>query len=304
MKKLTRALLLAVLAPLALPAFGQEAGREGMVFLCLRGDARSSALGCAETALTEGESALFGNPAGAAQRRQIAISDTLLFFPAGFFGETLAGVWPAGQHGILGASLFLLRHDALPVTTEVQPDGTGSYAAFFDVELSVMAGQWLTEVWGVGMAMRVMHEQMGDLQTKAAAVDLGVIRIVSPELTVGLGARSLGRVIRSENLADSLPFSLDAGLRYSPPELPARLYVGGQMRPFGLSSGGFGVEIGEYYGCLARAAVEWREDGWVGYAGGVGFHLDMWHMDYTVAPVGGLGYMNRLSLSVRFGEGK
>ncbi len=273
-------------------------GREGMLFSRLSGDARSAALGAAASALAEGESALFANPAAAALRRERAFGVTHLQWLEGFFGETLTAQMPVGIEGTLGASVFFFLHEALPVTTEVLPDGTGGRAGIFNMEASLLGAQWVTNQIAVGASLRVLHEEVGELLSEAMAVDLGGLYVLSPDLTLGAGVRGLGRILREGRAWDPLPLSLNLGGRYESPYWPVRVYAGGAYSVYGPSRGGVGVEAGEWY--LVRTMVQMQERGRIAFAFGIGARQDMWGLDYTFAPAGPIGFAHRITLSIRF----
>jgi hypothetical protein len=274
-----------------------------MLFARLAGDARGAALGEALRAVAEGPAALTGNPAGAALAPGLTAGDTLLLWPAGFTGETLFAQWDAGRRGTMGAALFVLWHDALPITTEELPDGSGELAPLLDVEAAWLASSWVGERQAVGAAIRVRHERTGPAQHEALAADVGAIRMLFPELALGAAVRGLGATLRSPATRDPLPLSLDAGVRYAPEEWPVRAYAGAAWRPAGPAAVSLSAEIGEIAGLSARATVE-AAGGALGFAAGAGARLDLWQLDYAFAPVGSIGTMHRFTLRLLLSPGR
>jgi hypothetical protein len=235
-------------------------------------------------------------------KRDNTFGITHLSWVNGFFGETVAGQMPVGLGGTLGAAAFVFFHDALPVTTETLPDGTGALAQIVNIEASLAGGQWVTDTFAVGAGARVLHEEAGDTSSEAMAIDVGVLGIVGMDFAVGAAVRGIGRIIRAGAQADAFPLRVSVGGRYESPDWPVRVYAGGFFSPYGVSAGGVGVEAGEWHGGSLRSMVQVDEDGKVGFAAGVGARWDMWALDYAFAPASALGYAHRLTLSIRFGR--
>lgn len=292
----------AAAAVLAGPALAGFTGREGDLFVTLAGDARSAALGPAGGPTAEGESALFGNPAAMALRREWGFGASHLAWTDGFYGETVTVEAPAGRTGVLGASAFVFLHDPIPVTTEVLPDGNGALNTLLDAQFTLLAAAWVTEVVAVGASTRAVHAQAGDDLTEALAVDAGILVVLSPEWSAGAAARGLGQILKAPGTQDPFPLTWDAGARYAPLELPVRGFAGASFAAWGPIRGGAGVETGEWYGGTLRLEADLAERGVWAYAIGLGAHHDMWSLDYTFSPAGALGFAHHITLSIRFGR--
>jgi TolB-like protein len=292
---------LAVLGLFAGVASAAPAAREGMLFSKLAGDARLSALGSPGTALAEGPSAMFANPAAAVLQRELAAGLTHLSWPLGFYGETLSFQKPVGLDGVAGASLFLFMHSAVQETSALLPDGTGGMIDLYDGVLTITGSQWATDTFAFGVSARALFEKIGTTLTMGMALDLGVLWAAYPDLTFGATARGLGRIIRAQKARDPMPNGLSLGARYEIPGLPLRVYAGGTLAGYGPGSGGLAVEAGEFYGLSVRGMLEGVETGNLRGAFGLGARRDMWAVDYAFSPVAVLGYAHRISLGLRFG---
>ncbi len=279
-----------------------QAGAEGFLLSRTAGDARAAALGGAADPLPEGLAATAANPAGLALRREKAFADTLLSWPSGFVGDTLGGELPAGDAGGIAASLTLLRHESLPVTTEIRPDGTGGLVGILSGELTLVGGQWISEQQAAGVALRLLHEELGDRKTEALAADAGLVRVLAPEWTAGVAVRGLGRIIRAAASRDPFPLAVLGGVRYELPDLPARAYAAADWQPYGSNGVAFGAEGGELFGIALRLGVAVRAATGTRVTGGLGYHAGLWAFDYAYAPVADLGVAHRLTLSLRFGS--
>lgn len=297
-----RAALAAAACLAAAGAFAGVPGREGAIVPLLAGEARGAALGAPAAALAEGSAALFGNPAALALEPGMAFGITHLAWTDGFFGETLTAALPAGHGAAFGVAAFVLVHEAVPLTSELLPDGTGEDAGLLHGTAALASAQSLTESFSAGAALRVIHEQLGTDLTEGLAADLGAVWTISPEFRAGVTVRGLGLLVQPRAVRDPLPASLEASLRVDLSELavPARAYLGGRLPARGVPAGGIAVEGGEFFGASLRFRLEAREFEGLNWGLGAGFHRDLWRLDYAVAPAGGLGWSHRFGLTVRF----
>lgn len=278
-----------------------EPGAEGFLFTRLAGDARGAALGGAVDPLAEGLAAPAANPAGLALRRERAVADTVVLRPLGFVGDSIGVVWPAGEGGVAGTVSFL-HHDALPVTTEELPDGSGGLAGILGVEVEITGAQWLNEERAFGLSLRVLREELGERRTAAGAADAGMVWAVSPDLSAGAAVRGVGRVIADSAVRDPFPLSVLAGARYEVPDWPARGFAAVDWAPSGPAGAAAGVEAGELAGFLLRGSVAVRQDSSARLAGGAGFRGGLWSFDYAYVPVPLLGGAHVLTVSLKLGR--
>ena len=294
--------LIVAVALLVTTAFGANPGREGMLFARTSSDARGAALGSAGMAVSEGLSALYANPAGAALQRSLAFATTYQSRPGGFQGGSLLGLYPVGDEACAAASVSFLTHKDFRVTTEAVPDGTGDLANYLGVDGEVLGTQWIGEDMAAGVGLRFLHEDLAGATAEGFAVDTGLVYNINPALTVGAAVRRLGQEVKAKSVRDPFPFSVLLGGRLALDPSPLKIYAGGNYLPSSVSSGGVGVELGEVSGVFLRGSGEWRETGSAGFAFGVGVRSEMWNVDYTWSSAGALGGINRVTLLLRFSE--
>lgn len=205
---LTSALAVALVAALAvpahaqlIPAFGSDrAGTSGFQFLKVPVDARSAALGETVAANAFDASALYWNPALAAQidRPQIGFSHTEYFADVRL--EYLAGIYHLPGSGLtIGASVQALNSGDMDVTTEFQQGGTGETFRFIDVAAGLTVAQQLTDLFSYGVTAKWVHESVAGLSANTAVLDLGVF------YRVGDTGAQMAVVIRN--------FGIDAALQ-------------------------------------------------------------------------------------------
>jgi len=159
-----------------LPSYGRDrAGTSGFQFLKIPVDARSAALGETVVAGAFDASALFWNPALAAQigTAQVGVGHTAYFVDIRL--DYLSLIYPVGWSGLtLGLSLQALDSGEMPVTTEFEPYGTGEMFRFRDLALGVSVAQPLTDLFSYGVTARYVRESVAELVAQTLLFDLGI----------------------------------------------------------------------------------------------------------------------------------
>jgi len=159
-----------------LPALGGErAGTSGFQFLKIPVDARSSSLGNSVVASADDASALFWNPALAAQLGgpQVGFYHTAYFVDVSL--SMVAASYPVGNSGFtVGATLQTLFSGEMDVTTEFQPFGTGESFSLTDMALGLTVSQSLTDLFSYGVTARYLRESVIEVSASTVVFDLGV----------------------------------------------------------------------------------------------------------------------------------
>ena len=152
---------------------GQRAGISTAQFLKIGVGGRATAMGDAFVAVANDASALYWNPAGLAQtkRNEIIIShnEWLVDIRHQFIG----GIYHLSSNDVVGVSLTALHMDDMPVTTEVQPFGTGEYFSFGDIAIGVTYSRRMTEQFSFGGTVRYIEETLDKLKMRGIMIDLG-----------------------------------------------------------------------------------------------------------------------------------
>lgn len=193
------ALAVPLAAPLAqaqvLPSFGNDrAGTVGFQFLKVPADARSIALASSGVSTANDASALFWNPALAAETtgRQAMLARANWFEGPLFSTNYVAATVPVGSF-TLGASLQALDSGEMDVTTEFQPDGTGERFRLVDLALGATVSQKLTPQFAYGVTVKGVRESVAGLSTTTAAVDVGIhYRVGTTGARMAVAIRNFG----------------------------------------------------------------------------------------------------------------
>jgi hypothetical protein len=192
-------LTLLVLAPMAraqvLPAFGTDrAGTVGFQFLKLPSDARAIGMGNAGVTTADDASALYWNPALAAQAPGTRVAaGRVAYYDGPLFTTNFAGVTTPLGGFTLGLSLQTLDSGPMDVTTEFDPDGTGEQFRFVDVAAGATVSQALTDLFSYGVTARYVRESVAGLTTQSAAADVGIFyRIGTTGARMGVAIKNFG----------------------------------------------------------------------------------------------------------------
>ena len=195
----TTAVLLALVAALPvsaqiLPSFGGDrAGTSAFQFLKIPVDPRGAALG--ETAVSNANdaSALFWNPALAAQggRTEVGLASAMYFADVAL--HYAAGYTRVGPI-TLGVSIQALDSGEMPVTTEFSgPEGTGETFRLVDLAVGLTVSQALTDLFSYGVTAKYVRESVAGVSTKAGLLDLGVFyKIGDTGVQLGVAIRNFG----------------------------------------------------------------------------------------------------------------
>ncbi len=178
-----------------LPTFGGDrAGTSGFQFLKIPVDARSAALGQTVVANAFDVSALFWNPALAAQRGgfQVGLSHTSYFADVNLDYAAAMYELPGTQLTI-GASMQVLGTDEMQVTTELQPFGTGETFRFSSMAAGLTIAQRLTDLFSYGVTAKLVRESTAGITTNTGLLDLGIFyRVGATGIQMAVAVRNFG----------------------------------------------------------------------------------------------------------------
>jgi len=176
-----------------IPDFGSDrAGTSGFQFLKITVDPRAAAMGETVAANAFDASALFWNPALAAQapRAQIGFSHAAYYADV---AVSYAAAYRRFGSFTLGLSLQALNSGEMDVTTEFRPYGTGEQFRWIDMGIGLSVAQRLTDLFSYGVTARYVRESVAGLVTQTAVFDLGVFyRIGDTGAQMAVAMRNFG----------------------------------------------------------------------------------------------------------------
>ncbi len=137
---------------------------------------RDIAMGNSTVAVTSGPEALFWNPAGiAGALKDVTLYASHMNYIADIGVECVSASVNIPDIGALALQLKALSIGDIPLTTALNPDGTGQTfkPQFFTVGLTY--GRQLTDRIRVGFTAKLISEQMAEVSATGYAFDAGVI---------------------------------------------------------------------------------------------------------------------------------
>ena len=173
---------------------GDRAGTSGFQFLKIPIDARSASLGETVVANISDVSALFWNPALAAEldNTHIGLSHVEYFSDVTLNFAGLSYHLP-GSSLTLGLSVQTLASGSMDVTTEFQPFGTGETFSLFDMAIGLTVAQSLTDLFSYGVTAKYVQENVAGVTQATAVFDLGIFyRVGTTGAQMAVAVRNFG----------------------------------------------------------------------------------------------------------------
>ena len=157
-----------------MPTLGaQRAGTASVQFLKIGVGARAGAMGESFVAVANDASALYWNPAGISQFSddQVIFSHTAWLVDVQH--EFMGAVYHLSADDAIGLSFTTLHTEDMPVTTELQPLGDGTYFHYGDVAVGLTYSRKLTSQFSFGGTVRFFEETLDVLKMRGTVVDMG-----------------------------------------------------------------------------------------------------------------------------------
>ncbi len=157
-----------------LPVLGaQRAGTAAAQFLKIGVGARATAMGDAFVAVANDASALYWNPAGITQfqTNEVVLAETNWF--ADIQHQFIGAVYHLSLDDAIGVSVTSLHMDDMQVTTEFEPQGTGTYFSYGDLAAGLTYSRKLTTQFSFGATVRYVQETMDVLKMRGVVIDFG-----------------------------------------------------------------------------------------------------------------------------------
>lgn len=222
---------------------GQRAGISAMTFLKMDVSPRSAAMGGANNCLSGDAYSAFTNVATMAEVKEFNIALSNTFWASGINHAALGVVKPT-KIGNFGVSMAYLSSGAMPVRTEFQPDGTGEYFYASSYSIGVNYAKQLTDAFSYGASLKVVREQLAQLNTTTPAIDLGFLyRTDYKDLSFAVNIQNFGfnSKLNGNWTIDSTFYNKPANIDNYPP--PTVFQLGISMIPFKTESQSLTVAV-------------------------------------------------------------
>ncbi|MBI5883676.1 MAG: PorV/PorQ family protein [Elusimicrobia bacterium] len=287
------------------PAWAMAGPSSGdpLQFLLHDSNARASALGGAYTALAADSNALFYNPAGLGLARRYEGSMMHDEFITNSHQDSV-GICVKQGFGLSGNYRAFTN---IPKTTVDNPWGAGlGRYGISSLALGMGYGKAVLPNLSFGVGYKYIYEQIDDIASNSHAVDVGVLLVPRPRMSLGFAVQNLGPPLRFNATTENLPLNFRWGAAYGFDMGGAAFTVSvdGMRQREDRTHVGSGIE-GVFLKMLAfRLGYSSRNDGGPGITWGGGVKYKTLSFDYAVAPYGKLGWSHRAGATFRWGGGE
>ncbi len=301
------------------PARAGGAGYAGASFLKFSPSPRGTGMGEAYTSIVEDAYSAWWNPAGLGSVEGAELAATYNASMEDVTSQYISAVYPLRYGSTLGFNISRLSvgpfqgYDAQGLKLGAVESSDMAIGAAYGRAL--LKDEIERPVLNVGAGLKFVNESLDDASAHTAALDLGVAYFIRPdyywmrkvpaqEFRLGLAVRNIGPGLKFDRHTSPLPLNATLGTSWhSHPSGSASLILsfdqtfsndekyfaalGAEYVAFQLLSFRAGYRTGQVMGSGLRV--------------GMGFHLSMLDIDYSMSPYGELGAMHKVGLSMRLG---
>ena len=171
---------------------GQRAGTSIFNFLKIDPSATSGGMGGAFTSIVSDASVIHWNPAVTVQLEGTSVAISHLDWFAGISYEYFAASHNIGSWAF-GMEIGALHMDAMEITTEYKPYGSGDYFTYADYYIGLNASRKMSDRFSFGFSARLVREEYLDLATTSIVMDLGTYYLTGfRDLTIAVALLNFG----------------------------------------------------------------------------------------------------------------
>lgn len=217
-------------------------GEAGAYELVLNPWARSAGLHSINIGSVSGVEAMRINPAGMnrIESTEILLSQTRYLVGADINLNAGGFTKKIGKHGAFGVSVMAMDFGEIEVTTDLQPEGAGTYSpSFFNIGVGYSHS---FDKVNVGVLLRVITESTSEISSSGMALDAGVQYVTGDRdnIKFGIAMRNIGTPMKfsGPGLATSIEnpdkggYKLTYSTRGAVYELPSLLSIGLSVKTF------------------------------------------------------------------------
>lgn len=263
--------------------------------------ARACGMGEAFTGVADDFSAIYWNPAGIAQIKDLEFNFMHNDWFQGIRYEFVSTVLPLEEElGAMGLSGIILKVDDI-----VGRDTSGNLTSNFEAKDSIMcisyAQMWSDELM-LGATIKKINLKVENDKTNEIAFDLGgLYKFQDTGLTVGAVIQNIGKKMKFIEKGEKLPLTFKLGMSYKVPTQRTLLTLDLNKSIASNIKFNLGTEIILTSTLKLRFGYNSTNDAGSGFTTGVGFKIrDIFELDYAYVPYGELSNTQRISLTTKF----
>jgi len=263
--------------------------------------ARACAMGEAFTGLADDFSAIYWNPAGIAQIKDIEFNFMHNDWFQGIRYEFVSTLLPLEEElGAIGLSGVILKVDDI-----VGRDTKGNFTSNFEAKDSILnltfGQKWAEQLMG-GVTIKKINLKIENAEADEIVFDIGgLYKFQDMGLTVGTVIQNIGKMMKFIQEKEKLPLNFKLGISYKIPKRRVLLSLDLSKSIASDIRVNLGTEITLSSFSKLRFGYNSTNDADNGFTTGVGFKIkDIFELDYAYIPYGELGDTQRVSLTTKF----
>lgn len=174
-----------------------KVGTTALPFLGISVGPRATAMGSAFAGVATDATALYYNPGGIAQlsSSQFMIAHTEWLVGTNF--NWLGFVFKMDPNNAIGISFTQLDYGEEPVTTVLQPEGTGERWGASDIAIAFTYARSLTDRFSIGGNIKYVQQKILNESANAFAVDVGLLFVTQfNDMKLGMSISNFGTDIQ------------------------------------------------------------------------------------------------------------
>jgi hypothetical protein len=149
-------------------------GTSAAAFLSIAQGAKAAGMGSAFVAISDDPSAIYWNPSGLTDIQGVGVIFDHTKWIADINYNFFAASYNMGNFGSVGISFLTSSMDDMPVTTILEPEGTGETFNVSDAMFSIAYAINLTNNFAIGFNGKFIHQKIWKMGGSAFALDIGV----------------------------------------------------------------------------------------------------------------------------------
>lgn len=280
--------------------YAQGSGTTAAEFLNIGVNARSSATGGAFSAIADGPTASFYNPAGIASigNYQVAGMHTEWFQDLRY--EYLGLGMPVKSFGGIGLSFSYLSYGSINSYSE-SGASTGNINAY-DMALNLSYGHRLTENLSMGLGVKTISEKLDNIRASGYAGDFG-LQYRTYKYTAGISVMNVGPKMKYESASSYLPTTVNAGVAYRPLSTDLTFMLGAAVPMHSEMAIKAGIEYSYNGVFMLRGGYDASMDNYGSdeFSFGAGIAISNHNLDYSYNIDNVMGGTHQISFVFKFG---
>lgn len=171
---------------------------------------RAVSMGGAYVGLADDVTSLYWNPGGLALMPKNEVTFIHTQWLAGIDFNYIAGAFPMGSLGTIGAAITTLNSGDMLVRTVERPEGTGERFDATDMSIALGWGRSFTDRFTFGANVKYIEQRIWHMKANTMAIDLGTtFRTQFRDMRIGMSVSNFGSKMKMEGRDTQIKYDID-----------------------------------------------------------------------------------------------